>query len=199
MPLRHGPMSLETFRKQRATQKRDAVRSAAEQLFLQRGYDGASVEAIAAQAGVSTATVYSHFGSKRGLFEAVVAAATVHMRLEAAASLEDVARAYAQLMSDPAVRGLIRLVASEAERFPELGEALFGHGKQVVYEAFSAAFQAEADAGRIARQDDWTLAASQITGMISQSVLMPWLLANRDGVRDPIEVADAAAAVFFKG
>ena len=191
-------MSLDEFRKQRASQKQDAIRSAAERLFLERGFDGASVEAIAGYAGVSTATVYSHFGSKRGLFEAVIEAATAHMALDATSSLKELSRAYAHLMVNPTVRGLIRLIASEAERFPELGEALFEHGKQAIYAAFTAAFEAEAKAGRIAPQDDWTVAASQITGAISQSVLMPWLMANRDGVRDPIEVADQATALFIK-
>ncbi len=120
------------------------------------------------------------------------------MTLDASDSLQAVARAYAKLMTDAAVRGLIRLVASEAERFPELGDALFEHGKQAVYAAFSAAFEAEAQAGRIAPRDDWTLAASQLTGVIGQSVLMPWLLANRDGVRNPIEVADEAVALFLR-
>ncbi len=65
--LRLQDMSLEEFRKKRAAQKQDAIRRAAERLFLKRGFDGASIEMIAAEAEVSTATVYSHFGSKRGI------------------------------------------------------------------------------------------------------------------------------------
>jgi len=191
-------MTLEDFRQKRGAEKRDAIRKAASALFVERGFDGTSVEAIAAKAGVSTATVYSHFGSKKDLFAAVIASASEHMRLDAADSLITVAHAYAQLMLNEEVRGLIRLVASQSERFPELGEALFEHGKQAIYAAFSVAFEAEAKAGRIAARDDWTMAASQLTGMVSQSVLMPWLLANRDGVRDPKQVVEAAVALFLK-
>ncbi len=190
-------MTLEDFRQKRGAEKRASIRKAASALFVERGFDGASIEAIAAKAGVSTATVYSHFGSKKDLFAAVIAAATAHMHLDAADDLRTVAQAYAQLMLNDEVRGLIRLVASQSERFPELGEALFEHGKQAIYAAFSAAFEAEARAGRIQPREDWTLAASQITGVISQSILMPWLLANRDGIRDPKLVADEAVALFL--
>ena len=191
-------MTLEEFRKHQAETKRAAILDAAHALFLEAGYAGASIAAIAERAGVSTATVYSHFDGKRGLFAAVVEHATEAMVLEGAADLRAVARAYARLMADNGLRGLLRLVAAEAPRFPELGEALFERGKARVYAAFGKALAAEAAAGRIAPRQDWSLAASQISGMISQSVLMPWLLANRDPMRDPMTAADEAVAVFLK-
>jgi AcrR family transcriptional regulator len=40
--------------------------------FYAHGLERASVDAIAAEAGVSKMTIYSNFGSKEGLFEAVV-------------------------------------------------------------------------------------------------------------------------------
>ena len=56
---------------------RDPVRSrrilvAATSHFHAHGLERASVDAIAADAGVSKMTIYSHFASKEGLFEAVV-------------------------------------------------------------------------------------------------------------------------------
>jgi TetR/AcrR family transcriptional repressor of mexJK operon len=45
---------------------------AARSHFYAHGLAGASVDAIAADAGVSKMTIYSHFASKEGLFEAVV-------------------------------------------------------------------------------------------------------------------------------
>jgi TetR/AcrR family transcriptional repressor of mexJK operon len=48
------------------------IMEAARSHFYARGLERASVDAIAADAGVSKMTVYSHFGSKEGLFEAVV-------------------------------------------------------------------------------------------------------------------------------
>jgi len=48
--------------------KRTAILEAAKTLFTELGYDGASMDAIAARAGVSKLTVYSHFGDKQNLF-----------------------------------------------------------------------------------------------------------------------------------
>ena len=54
--------------------KRAAILEAGTRLFVENGYEGTSMEAVAAVAGVSKLTVYSHFGSKQGLFVAAVRA-----------------------------------------------------------------------------------------------------------------------------
>jgi TetR/AcrR family transcriptional repressor of mexJK operon len=61
-------------RRGRSEVKRAAILSAAWALFLADGYEGASVDAIAARADVSKRTVYDHFGGKEHLFSAVMAA-----------------------------------------------------------------------------------------------------------------------------
>jgi len=48
------------------------IMGAARGHFYAHGLERASVDAIAAEAGVSKMTIYSHFASKEGLFEAVV-------------------------------------------------------------------------------------------------------------------------------
>src|SRR3954468_17932739 len=48
------------------------ILEAAQRHFNEHGLERASVDAIAAAAGVSKMTVYSNFGSKEGLFQAVV-------------------------------------------------------------------------------------------------------------------------------
>jgi AcrR family transcriptional regulator len=54
-------------RRAQAEQTRSLVLDAAEELFVEKGYAGTSVVAIAGKAGVSPESVYSHFGSKRVL------------------------------------------------------------------------------------------------------------------------------------
>ncbi|WXL27105.1 TetR/AcrR family transcriptional regulator [Ectopseudomonas mendocina] len=54
--------------------KRKAILDAAKNLFLIKGYDGSSMDAIAAEAGVSKLTVYSHFSDKETLFAAAIKA-----------------------------------------------------------------------------------------------------------------------------
>ncbi|HEX2622359.1 MAG TPA: TetR/AcrR family transcriptional regulator [Phototrophicaceae bacterium] len=54
-----------THRQAQARQTRQHIADAARGLFIQRGYAGATIEAIAEAAGVATETVYTIFGSKR--------------------------------------------------------------------------------------------------------------------------------------
>jgi TetR/AcrR family transcriptional regulator len=63
------PPSRGARRKARTT---SAILGAAEQVFVQRGYHPARIEEIAAAADVSVGSVYGHFGSKAGLYLAVV-------------------------------------------------------------------------------------------------------------------------------
>ena len=62
-------------RREQAEETRRKVLDAAEALFEERGYEGASIAAIAAAAGVSQETVYSRFGNKRALLGELVARA----------------------------------------------------------------------------------------------------------------------------
>ncbi len=54
--------------------KRAAILDVAKRLFSQNGFDGVSMDQIAAEAGVSKLTVYSHFGDKESLFSAAIRA-----------------------------------------------------------------------------------------------------------------------------
>ena len=51
-----------------------AILEAAKQLFAREGFAGVSMDKIAAEAGVSKLTVYSHFGDKEALFAAAIRA-----------------------------------------------------------------------------------------------------------------------------
>ena len=59
-------------RREQAGETRTRVLVAAEAVFRQRGYERASITAIAAEAGVADETVYAHFKNKRTLLGDVV-------------------------------------------------------------------------------------------------------------------------------
>ena len=92
-------------RRTRATGDKDLTQQrildAAAGLFAARGYDGASITAIAARAGVSRSAVFWHFGDKNTLFRETFRRLLVPFVDEVARSLED---------SDPSQR-LIQLFA----------------------------------------------------------------------------------------
>lgn len=54
------------------SQRRAQLVDVARGLFAERGFEGTSVEEIAARAGVSKPVVYEHFGGKEGLYAVVV-------------------------------------------------------------------------------------------------------------------------------
>ena len=53
-------------------ERRQQLLDIGRRLFAERGFDGTSIEEIAAQAGVSKPVVYEHFGGKEGLYAVVV-------------------------------------------------------------------------------------------------------------------------------
>lgn len=67
-----APMSTRLTREQSKAQTRQRLLSAARTVFARRGYHGASVEEIAAEAGFSTGALYSNFDGKEDLFLALM-------------------------------------------------------------------------------------------------------------------------------
>lgn len=55
-----------------AGQRREQLLDVARPLFAQKGFDGTSVEEIAARAKVSKPVVYEHFGGKEGIYAVIV-------------------------------------------------------------------------------------------------------------------------------
>ena len=99
----------------KSEEKADAIRSAAIDLFMADGMDRTSMDAIAAAAGVSKQTVYSHFNSKDDLFRACVASKVETYGLSGSSLpaddgvdrfLSHIGQAYLTLISDP---GVIRM------------------------------------------------------------------------------------------
>ena len=115
--------------------KRQAIATAALTLFARDGYERISVDAIAAEAGVSKRTVYSHYGDKENLFLLVLRDTYDLMRERFAAvvdrtlsdvddvekSLTDCLREVVATVShSPERSSLLRLVLTELPRFPVL-------------------------------------------------------------------------------
>jgi len=113
------------------------IESAARRLFANRGYAGTSMAEIATAAGVSKATVFHHFRSKRALYQALVGDALTGFReqliplLDAErdlqGSLRDFTAAHAERLTR--MQGTMRLIAREMlSGTPGSGE-LFSSGE----------------------------------------------------------------------
>lgn len=125
-------------REERTEAKRERVLDAAQQVFMQHGFEGASMEAIALTAAVSKPTLYRYYPNKEGLFIAVLERVALEplsdealrasrdLAIDSPAALEEALNAWAQValahVIQPAYLGLIRLLIAELPRFPALGE-----------------------------------------------------------------------------
>jgi AcrR family transcriptional regulator len=68
-------------------------------IFTRDGYGGTATEEIVAQAGVTRGALYHHFGSKEGLFKAVVAAVQADVGTRVARSAEGQSELWEQLIA----------------------------------------------------------------------------------------------------
>ncbi|PMY39913.1 TetR family transcriptional regulator [Pseudomonas sp. GW456-L14] len=120
--------------------KRQAILEAAKTLFLSNGYANTSMDAVAAEAGVSKLTVYSHFNDKETLFSAAVAAKceeqlpTLIFELPAGMPIESVllniGRGFHLLINSEESLNLHRLIMALGSQDPKLSQIFFEAGPQ---------------------------------------------------------------------
>lgn len=126
-----------TVRRRREPRIR-AIVAAAEQVFLQHGYEAGSLDDVARRANASKATIYAHFGNKDGLFKAIVAeklaeaAEPLRRADENHASVAEALTAFgrgflALLLAQGPIK-IYRLIVAQGEQFPELARMWFENG-----------------------------------------------------------------------
>ena len=82
-------MSTQSRTRLPAAERREAIISAAQRVFAIGSYSGSTTAEIAREAGVSEPILYRHFGSKRELYLACLAAAWASLRTACDAKLEE--------------------------------------------------------------------------------------------------------------
>jgi TetR/AcrR family transcriptional regulator, mexJK operon transcriptional repressor len=112
-----------------ATQLHHQIREAAVSAFLEYGYDGITMEAIAQQAGITKRTLYARYPDKRAVFLDVIPWAfsrAVEREPKTSTNDEDLAGALTAIgrgaikrALDPDIRRLHRIVMNESDRIPE--------------------------------------------------------------------------------
>jgi AcrR family transcriptional regulator len=152
----------------RGVARRQAFLQAARDVFLEQGYEAASVNDVVRRAGGSLATLYAQFGNKEGLFLAVtqdqhdrfVRAITPdsvdHLPLEE--GLRAIGEHYARAILEPDNLAFFRIIVGEGRKFPEhLQRYISSGGADKVRDVVSKFLQA-----RGAQVDDPEMAASYI-------------------------------------
>jgi TetR/AcrR family transcriptional repressor of mexJK operon len=169
-----------------STDKRGSIICAAARVFMARGFGAATMDDIAAEAGVSKQTVYSHFGSKNVLFEEIVHAKCAELmgqqenpRDEKTIDLQalvylSATRFIRVIFSDDSIT-LFRTIVAESVRFPELAEAFYRVGPKAAYARLASGLQGARGAdGSII--NDPQAAAEGLYAMLRNDLYMKRLL-----------------------
>lgn len=193
--------------------KRAAILDVAKRLFVAQGYAGTSVEQIAAEAGVSKLTVYSHFGDKEGLFvEAVKAKCIAQMPDEVfvrpgrdiRASLTDIAEHFYGLVSSDEAVGLQRVLMTDGRDNPKLCQLFWEAGPARISAGLVAFLDEAVRAGQL-DVPDTALAAEQflclLKGTVNMRILLPGIceLKGHDDALHVRSVVDLFLRAFGRG
>jgi len=150
---------------------RTRLLEAATSVFLEEGYR-ASVERIAARAGVAKQTLYNYFPRKDDLFCEVIRLGTAAMLV----SLDDdqaplrerllrFASAFRECVLGANGIALFRAIAAEAARFPEMTAAFYANGPQQTSRRLAEVLE-QAMADGTLRRDDPVFAAEMLLAML---------------------------------
>jgi AcrR family transcriptional regulator len=182
-------------RQQNRLNRERAILDAALKVFAAQGYTGASMDAVAAEAGVTKPTLYSYFPSKESLFQAMMlgkrdAMLDVFEHPSDQGMVADLlvfAWAYADTVMRPEMLALARLIIGEVQRFPEIGRAYQASGPDHLLRGIMRYLDGQRRAGRL-EFEDAELAAQDLWGLIlsaprTQALYMPDALPDRETLR----------------
>jgi AcrR family transcriptional regulator len=174
MPYRPTPKT-----RARQAEVRERIAAAALEQVAEGGYARASVQAVAARAGVATGTVYRHFPSKAELFKEVFRRATqrevdVVSELLAADGRSAPARIAAAIegFARRALAGPVLAYALIAEPVDPLVEAERLSFRHAYRDVFAAALREGIAAGEL-RELDPEITAAAVVGALAEALVGP--------------------------
>ena len=190
----------------------ERILDAAGRVFLERGFQGASVDEIAEAASAGKPTIYARFPNKQALFTAVIerlvrrntsldafscAGRSVEERLDALAVL-----ILTRVLTVETV-GLIRVAVAEARRFPDLATSVSCMGRERPTEAVAGIFgdlaaSSEIDASPAFTPEKLRETARRFLDLVVLPMLMRALFGeDLAALRAEIEPHAARAVDFF--
>lgn len=189
--------------------KREQILAGASRVINRMGYDAASVNDIAREAGVSKGTIYVYFTGKEELFEALMEETRerIFQRLEAElerpGTTVEKLRSYAmlkttELCSDRVIQAH-RVVLGVAERMPEIGWRFYERGNSRGSRMIITFLEAEVAAGRLVIKDI-PLAAAQFFELSMAGLFRRRLFGQMAGPPSETEIAkvvDSAIEMFM--
>jgi AcrR family transcriptional regulator len=189
--------------------KRRQILEGARKVFMDLGFDGASMGEIARSAGVSKGTLYVYFADKNRLFEAIVEEESLEQgriafnfdpTRDVETTLREFGRAYIQVVCRPRGGSAVRTVMAIAERMPEVGRRFYENVLQKTIGLLADYLKARVQSGDLAIED-CHLAASQFILMCQASLFLPFVfqIAPAPSAERAGAVVDSATRMFLAG
>jgi AcrR family transcriptional regulator len=187
--------------------KRRQIVDGARKVFMDLGFDGASMGEIARAAGVSKGTLYVYFADKNRLFEAIVEEEVFEQRelafnfdpeRDVASTLREFGQAYIELVCRPGGGSAIRTVMAIAERMPEVGRRFYEEVLEKTINRLAAYLEARVAAKDLAI-DDCQFAASQFLLLCQASLFLPFIFqaAPPPSAERMTQVVESASRMFL--
>jgi AcrR family transcriptional regulator len=187
--------------------KRRQILDGARKVFLDLGFDGASMGEIARAAGVSKGTLYVYFADKNRLFEAIVEEENLEQgklafnfdpERDVTTTLMEFGRAYIQLLCRPGGGSAIRTVMAIAERMPDVGRRFYENVIAVTIGRLASYLEARAALGDL-EIDDYRLASAQFMQMCQATLFQPFIFqaAPMPSLERIEQVIDSATRMFL--
>ena len=187
--------------------KRRQILDGARKVFMDLGFDGASMGEIARAAGVSKGTLYVYFADKCRLFEAIVeeealghgqVVFTFDPTRDVETTLKEFGNAYIHLICRPAGGSAIRTVMAIAERMPDVGKRYYERVLDKSIHRLATYLEAHVGPNDLAI-DDCRLAAAQFMQMCQATLFLPFIFqaAPAPSEQRIARVIDSATRMFL--
>jgi AcrR family transcriptional regulator len=189
---------------------RERILGAAFEAFTEHGFAQASTLEIASRAKVSKRELYALVGNKQEMLVACICERVKRMQRPAdlpalqdrqalGTALADFGSVLLRELTDPDVIATFRLAIAEAERSPEVAQALDGFGRQPI-RAVVTNMLAQARSAGLLGDTDCALMTGQFMALLWGDVTMGLLLrlAERPSVQDARRRARDAANAFLR-
>ena len=187
--------------------KRRQILDGARKVFMDLGFDGASMGEIARAASVSKGTLYVYFADKNRLFEAIVEEEKLEQGKiafnfdpdrDVDTTLPEFGRAYVGLLCRPGGGSAIRTVMAIAERMPEVGSRFYTHVIAHTVDRFATYLEARGKLGELAI-DNYEIAAWQFMQMCQATLFQAFIFQAKPApsAEQIASVVDSATRVFF--
>ncbi len=176
----------------KSKEKREAICAAASGLFLAQGLQQTSMDAVAAEAGVSKQTVYSHFKNKQDLFRSVILGKVTNYHLseidlppggDLREALVTLGHRYLQLLFDEDVIAMFRVVIGESASHPKIAQLFNETGPEKTIEAVQDFLCKQVEGGQL-QIDDLRYAAVLFLSMVRGDYQMQFLMSLCPDLRE---------------